>query len=102
MPGQDAELAVGSVDDQEARLPLEEARLDRDHPQIEGHQAASGVRLRREAAAEVARMSAVALLLHLVPLLTRLVDRADHVEGLLREVVVLALEDLEEAAHRLL
>src|SRR5437868_14677382 len=40
-------------------------------------------------------------LLHLFALLACLVDGADHVEGLLRQVVVLALEDLLEAAHGL-
>src|SRR6266404_792457 len=39
-------------------------------------------------------------LLHLLALLPRLFDRAHHVERLLGEVVVLALEDLGEAAHR--
>src|SRR5690242_4416580 len=40
-------------------------------------------------------------LLHLFALLARLVDRADHVERLLRQVVVLALEDLLEATDGL-
>src|SRR5713226_8773145 len=38
-------------------------------------------------------------LLHPLALLTRLFDGAHHVESLLGEVVVLALEDLGEAAH---
>src|SRR5216684_5065300 len=36
-------------------------------------------------------------LLHLLALSARLLDRAHHVKGLLREVVVLPLEDLREA-----
>src|ERR1700680_5298146 len=40
-------------------------------------------------------------LLHLVALSPRLIDRADHVEGLLRKVVVLAVEDLLESTDRL-
>src|SRR5260370_33399618 len=40
-------------------------------------------------------------LLHLFALLPGLVDRADHVEGLLRQVVVLAVQDLLETADRL-
>src|SRR5260370_4644953 len=39
-------------------------------------------------------------LLHLLALRPRLFDGAHHVESLLAEVVVLALEDLGEAAHR--
>src|SRR5260370_38600120 len=39
-------------------------------------------------------------LLHLLALLPCLFDGAHHVESLLGEVVVLALEDLGEAAHR--
>src|SRR5689334_17251425 len=38
----------------------------------------------------------------LLGLLDRHVDAADHVEGLLRQLVVLALGDLLEAANRLL
>src|SRR5258708_17440426 len=41
------------------------------------------------------------LLLHRFALLPRFVDRADHVESLLRQVVVLAFQDLLESAHRL-
>src|SRR6266566_630697 len=41
-------------------------------------------------------------LLHLLALRPRLLDRTHHIEGLLGEVVVLALEDLGEAAHRVL
>src|SRR5437588_608185 len=41
------------------------------------------------------------LLLHRFGLRASLVDVAHHVEGLLRQIVVLALEDLLEAAHRL-
>src|SRR2546421_2555523 len=41
------------------------------------------------------------LLLHRFGLRASLVDRAHHVEGLLRQIVVLALEDLLEAAHSL-
>src|SRR5438093_10224560 len=41
------------------------------------------------------------LLLHRFGLRASLVDGAHHVEGLLRQIVVLALEDLLEAAHRL-
>ncbi len=33
--------------------------------------------------------------------LHNLFDRADHVEGLLRQVVVLAVQNLAEAAHRI-
>src|SRR5712691_6314430 len=40
-------------------------------------------------------------LLHPFALLAGLVDRADHVERLLGQVVVLALEDLGEAPHGL-
>src|SRR5712692_7700651 len=39
-------------------------------------------------------------LLHLLSLLAGLLDRAHHVESLLRQIVVLSLEDLREAAHR--
>src|SRR5436305_525108 len=39
--------------------------------------------------------------LHRLRALDRLLDRADHVEGLLGEVVVLAVEDLLEAADRI-
>src|SRR5438445_12619972 len=39
-------------------------------------------------------------LLHLLALLPRLFDRAHHVESLLGEVVVLALEDLGDPVHR--
>ena len=38
-------------------------------------------------------------LAQLLGLLQRLVNAADHVEGLLRHVVVLAVEDFAEAAH---
>src|SRR5438552_18441 len=41
------------------------------------------------------------LLLHRFGLRASLVDGAHHVEGLLRQIVVLALEDLLETAHRL-
>src|SRR6185312_6755782 len=41
------------------------------------------------------------LLLHLSGLCAGLVDGAHHVEGLLRQIVVLTLEDLLEAADRL-
>ena len=37
---------------------------------------------------------------HLLRLLDRFLDRADHVEGLLRHVVVLAVDDLPEARDR--
>src|SRR5438477_7602631 len=37
--------------------------------------------------------------LHLLGLCARLVDRAHHIEGLLGQIVVLAFEDLLEAAH---
>src|SRR4029077_13365700 len=47
-------------------------------------------------------LSACGGLLHLLTLLPSLLDRAHHVEVLLGEVVVLALEDLAEAAHRVL
>src|SRR5512145_1976200 len=40
-------------------------------------------------------------LLHLPGLLDRVLDPADHVEGLLRQFVVFPLDDLLEAAHRL-
>src|SRR3954453_13433349 len=40
--------------------------------------------------------------LHRLRALDRLLDRADHVEGLLGKVVVLAVEDLLEAANRVL
>src|SRR5207245_6856934 len=40
-------------------------------------------------------------LLHLLGLLASLVDGAHHVEGLLRQIVVLALEDFLESAHSL-
>src|SRR6266849_858984 len=40
-------------------------------------------------------------LLHLFTLCARLFDGANHVESLLREVIVLALQDLGEALHRL-
>src|SRR4051812_39266745 len=39
---------------------------------------------------------------HLLRALDRAFDRADHVERLLRELVVLAVEDLLEAADRVL
>src|SRR5512136_2530986 len=41
------------------------------------------------------------LLLHLLADFHGFVDRADHVERLLRQIVVLALEDFAEAAHGL-
>src|SRR6266849_4361684 len=40
------------------------------------------------------------LLFHIFTLLACLLDGADHVESLLGKVVVLALEDLREAPHR--
>src|SRR5881628_2264570 len=40
-------------------------------------------------------------LFHLLGLLAHLVDGADHVEGLLRQVIMLSFQDLPEGAHRL-
>src|SRR5260370_9701619 len=45
--------------------------------------------------------SAARGLFHLLALCTRLFDGADHIESLLGEVIVLALQDLGEALHRL-
>src|SRR4029453_6606784 len=45
--------------------------------------------------------SAMLLPLHLLRFLDRFLDRADHVEGLLGEVIVLAVDDLTEAADGL-
>src|SRR5512141_3082408 len=41
------------------------------------------------------------LLLHLLADFNGFVDRTHHVEGLLRQIVVLAFQDFTEAAHRL-
>src|SRR5512139_3077399 len=41
------------------------------------------------------------LLLHAFADFHGFIDRADHVEGLLRQIVMLAFQDFAEAAHRL-
>src|ERR1700693_3295812 len=77
-----SELAVRAVGDDELDVALEKAALNAHHAQWVFQLAGRP-------------------LLHLFALLPRLVDRADHVERLLRQVVVLAVQDLLEAAHRL-
>src|SRR5688572_23312087 len=78
MVRQDAELAIDAGHDDHVHLIGEGAALRRDDLELEWH------------------------LAHLLRVGFDVLDLAGHEEGLLGELVVLALEDLSEAPHRLL
>jgi len=85
MPRQNAELTLGRGDDREIHRSGEEPSLRGDDLNL-----------------QFLSQTALAALRQALGLLQRLVDRAHHVESLLRQVVVLALEDLFEPPHCLL
>ena len=105
MPREHADLAVGAGDDQHLDVALERRPLGRDQRHVEGLPGqlvyGRGFRLGLRLFFGLG-LRAVVLAPELPRLLHRLLDRADHVERLLGQVIVLAREDLLEALDRVL